>query len=571
MSRPSFRPRPIDLNRPLQIIRSNKDFPVQEELFSTRGLPAVVTGVDPSEQEERHLKEALLASLRKDDRRKHEIEIPIPVVHERTGPIYEHQKPYHRPKEYIQEVKKDISLLLVLYEADEKDEAFVNQLNEKNEYQLSLSDFEYVMDTLERIQGSEDQLFSYSQMREGMKNLREIPESIKEEIYQHWVFRRQEKEQPLLRILRKPPPVDDPNPALAFRPRDHEIGAQKGTENSYENYRKAVRMRRDFEKLRMIVEQVVKRERLKREHLSCCIVYSRLALASSSVKMAAVMKRSCTDDNNVLSIYDKRSGNSDGLNGASICIPLSGLSLPPDIRKAISGGRLGSHRSKKSKKRRRPEDVSTKDEEKEEDEKNANRFDEYGFDEAGQRFIKNMRYFSGGFVSSGVNPYDYRVFEAAALRNTARCSPWSLQTVQLPDDVPFCSPVSCPSSNGIRFRGRLGRGGRIIFDRVVDSSHGIGTPVDEGKERWLLSSSNSNLLPDDLVAVPCEKSRPSISTPQSHSVESMSLKWPSKKNGKCLENGRCVRAPAAAVTAAAAAPFRTSTLPSEGCFDSRQT
>jgi hypothetical protein len=56
-------------------------------------------------------------------------------------------------------VKKDISLLLVLYEADEKDEAFVNQLNEKNEYQLSLSDFEYVMDTLERIQGSEVLLF----------------------------------------------------------------------------------------------------------------------------------------------------------------------------------------------------------------------------------------------------------------------------------------------------------------------------------------------------------------------------------------------------------------------------
>ncbi|GJD07452.1 Enhancer of polycomb homolog 1 [Galdieria sulphuraria] len=538
MSRPSFRPRPIDLNRPLQIIRSNKDFPVQEELFSTRGLPAVETGVDPSEQEERHLKEALLASLLKDDRRKHEIEIPIPVVQERKDPIYESQKPYHLPKEYVQEVKKDISSFLVLYEADELDEEFITRLNNDSEYQLSLSDFEYVMDMLERIQGSEDDLITSSKMREGLRSLREIPESIKEEIYQHWFQRRQEKEQPLLRILRKPPAADDPNPSLAFRPREHESGAQKGTENTYENYRKAVRMRRDFEKLRMIVEQVVKRERLKREHLSCSIVYSRLALARSSVKMAAVIKQSCMNDNNVLCIYDKRTASLNGSwNGTNIYIPLSGLALPSDVRKAVLAGRFMSDRSKKNRKRRRPEDTSKKDEEKEEEDRNTSRFDEYGFDEAGQRFVKNMRYFSGGFVVSGVNPYDFRVFEAAAQRNTVRYPPWNPQIVQLPDDVPFCSPIACPSPRDTRFRGRLGRGGRIIFDRVVDSSHGTVTPLEEGKGKLFTSSSNSFLLPDQ-ATVNMEKLTSVDSSPRLLSVDnSMWLRWPSKKNGDCLENG----------------------------------
>ncbi|GJQ14942.1 hypothetical protein GpartN1_g6733.t1 [Galdieria partita] len=534
MSRPSFRPRPIDLNRPLQIIRSNKDFPVQEELFSTRGLPAVETGVDPSEQEERHLKEALLASLLKDDRRKHEIEIPIPVVQERKSPIYESQKPYYLPKEYVQEVKKDISSFLVLYEADPIDEEFVTQLNESNEYQLSLSDFEYVMDMLERIQGSEDDFAAYSKMKEGLKSLREIPESLKEKIYQHWFRRRQENGQPLLRILRKPPPVDDPNPSLAFRPRDHEFGAQKGTENTYENYRKAVRMRRDFEKLRMIVEQIVKRERLKREHLSCSIVYSRLVLARSSVKMAALMKQSCMNDNNVLCIYDKGTA---GLNGTNIYIPLSGLALPSDIRKAILGGRFISDRSRKSKKRRRSEDTSKRDEEKEEEDRNTSRFDEYGFDEAGQRFIKNMRYFSDGFVGSGVNPYDHRVFEAASLRNTVRYPPWKPHDVRLPDDVPFCSPVACPSSKSTRFRGRLGRGGRIIFDRVVNISHEEVSPLEEENGKLLPFSSNVVSLQDNVTAIP-ERLRSSKSSPGLLSVDNMWLRWPSKKNGEYLGNGK---------------------------------
>lgn len=347
---------------------------------------------------------------------------------------------------------------------------------------------------------------TYSKMRESLKSLREIPEPVKEEIYQHWCHRRQEKGQPLLRILRKPPPADDPNPSLAFRPREQETGFQKGTENNYENYRKAVRIRRDFEKLRMIIEQVVKRERLKREHLSCSIVYSRLVLARSSLKMAAVMKQSCINENNVICIHDKRNGSLNGnSNGTYIYIPVAGLTLPSDIRKGVLGGRYVSDRSKKNKKRRRAESASIKDEEMEEEDSNASRFDEYGYDEAGQRFVKNMRYFSDGFVSSGVNPYDFRVFEAAALRNTMRNSLWSTQTVQLPNDVPFCSPVVYPHSKGARFRGRLGRGGRIIFDRIVDNHSSQSSSLEERKEKLFTSSSNSNILRDDGAASPPEK------------------------------------------------------------------
>lgn len=48
----------------------------------------------------------------------------------------------------------------MLYESDEVDEEFVMRLNKNNhEYQLSLSDFEYVVDMLERIQGSEVPIF----------------------------------------------------------------------------------------------------------------------------------------------------------------------------------------------------------------------------------------------------------------------------------------------------------------------------------------------------------------------------------------------------------------------------
>eukprot|EP00871_Galdieria_phlegrea_P003353 jgi/Galph1/4018/GphlegSOOS_G2660.1 len=502
MSRPSFRPRPIDLNRPLQIIRSYKDFPVQEELLSTRGLPVVETGVDPSEQEERHLQQALLASLLKDERRKHEIEIPVPVVHERCELEVSSVKTVHRPKEYIQEVNDDISSFLVLYEATEADEDFVSTLNANTkDFQLTLSDFEVVIDRLERLQGTESELLSFSQMKEGLRSLRDIPDYLKEEIYKYWLKLRKERTEPLLRIFRKPPSVDDPNPALAFRPREHEYSTIRGTENTYEAYKKAVRMRRDFEKLRMIVEQVVKRERLKREHLSYNIILCRLAVAQINPKMAMVIRQSCSNENDLVSIYDRHLAGVNGSDtGRLVMIPLTGIHLPPDIRKVLFGGRGGVDRSKKQRKRKRPApnsvhlELDLKKENMDSMDVLDDGFDELGFDEAGQRFIKNMKYFSGNFASNGVNPYDYRVFEAAARRNTAKNLRDSYN-IRLPNDVPFCSPVSHWKLENSCFRGRLGRGGRIVFDRVIENPN-----TNVCLENFSIDGNDTQYLPIENVA-----------------------------------------------------------------------
>jgi len=52
MVRPSFRPRPIDLNKPLPIVKTTKDLKHDEDNVAVaRALPAMATGVDPTEEE----------------------------------------------------------------------------------------------------------------------------------------------------------------------------------------------------------------------------------------------------------------------------------------------------------------------------------------------------------------------------------------------------------------------------------------------------------------------------------------------------------------------------------------
>ena len=54
MSRPSFRPRPIDLNKALPIVKSNRDLKHDvDSVTVARALPAMATGVDPIEEEVR--------------------------------------------------------------------------------------------------------------------------------------------------------------------------------------------------------------------------------------------------------------------------------------------------------------------------------------------------------------------------------------------------------------------------------------------------------------------------------------------------------------------------------------
>lgn len=144
-----------------------------------------------------------------------------------------------------------------------------------------------------------------------------------------------------------------------------------------------------------------------------------------------------------------------------------------------------------------------------------NAVDAYGYDAHANKFLKHMRYFAGGFMNYGVCPYDHRVFAAASERNTnkppvrepkpfifpspavafaSQVRPTGgktrpklgkpvlaqpLATSHLPFRPPtspgrpggqgsrFGARVSISKPRPIKVRGRVGRGGRLVLDRVM--------------------------------------------------------------------------------------------------------
>jgi len=356
-----------------------------------RALPAISTGVDKLEESETHLQKALMASMFGDDRRKIELEIPIPIVHEIPQEQRVHISLWSRPSSYIRSEKTDEELIKVTvdYEADHFDEKWVETLNQNPayKYKVTLSEFEVLMDKLEKAQGFGTELLPYAVMKSHLGSI--SAENVRKEIYEYWLSRRKSKGKSFLRYFEPPPDVNDPNPAIAFRPVEKENNAnrQRARSNTQDSYKKMLALRRDFEHLRTLLEQVSKRERLKKE-----TALSQLAFCKKSSELAVMYPKLL----NAIDPSRKKRRTVPGATPAAITDGVAGAAPP-------SGGPSGQTSPMADSERRRfPLGV-----------------DSLGFDETANRFFLHMRYFAGGFAGHGVSPYDHRVLTAASTRNTA--------------------------------------------------------------------------------------------------------------------------------------------------------
>lgn len=522
MSRPSFRPRPIDYAKPLPIIKSSKDLRNEDDVVVNRALPAIATGVDPAEEEERHLQQALLASVYGENSTAASADIPIPVVSTVQPPSYPGREgPFKRPPKYIRFNKSDEQLeqVTIDYDADFEDEKFVREYNEAHKGSaLTLGILEKAMDVLEKKQGNlenEDKVIvPYAAIRDSLSvALNSVSETCRAKMFAHWAARREVHPEPFLRYYQKQPDPSDPNPAVAFRPRDRDVGAAAGRRlNTYENFRRAKTLREAFERLSEILQSCIKRDRMKLEALSVNALQTRLQMVDQGGPRAetASHRALLASKDSVVVAGDP----------PATMLPASDLQLPSGIpvsalpeerASAIAAAEkaAAAAAAEKAPKKavRRASRATTATASSSSDKGvtsaaartravgHAIGVDNYGFDEHGNRFLKHMRYFAGGFMNYGVSPYDHRVFAAASERNTVRSLPREPAPVQMPSSaVPFASLPDRSAARAalarhaflrsragkpllplakrrcrhpLRVRGRVGRGGRIIFDRVT--------------------------------------------------------------------------------------------------------
>lgn len=503
-SRPSFRPRPIDLAKPLPIIKTSKDLRHEDDVVVNRALPTIASGVDPSEEEERHLQQALLASV---FGAKAPAEIPVPVVSRVEPPSIAGL--FNRTTAYLLFDRADQDLVDdgVEYDADYKDTAFVTSTPG-----IDLELLERGMDALEKHQGRLEAttLQPYSSVKSTLADLLPtVSEPVRRDLHAHWHRRRVERGTAFLRIYQPAPDPKNHDPAVAFRPRERDaVSGVARRMNTYDNYRKALVLRAELEQLADLLSCVINRERIKAEALAVQLFRQRLqATAEGGVRMDAANRSVFVGEVEPVVVYGEGLAN-------AVIVPCRGLDLPNDIR--VVSRKMGSEKlGKKSRRKSRPIDKKlSKDAfaaQTPDVRVNGSGLppavDTFGFDEHGNKFLKHMRYFAGGFMNYGVSPYDHRIFAAASERNTVRVLPREPSAVTFPSanvafghfrerrnrggkvgpqsltaqdickDIlveryrsePFRADEASPPKRRrtIRARGRVGRGGRIFLDRVV--------------------------------------------------------------------------------------------------------
>jgi enhancer of polycomb-like protein len=85
------------------------------------------------------------------------------------------------------------------------------------------------------------------------------------DVYNYWSTKRQQLKRPLLRKYWPQTPLNDTNPHLVFRPREKErYKLRKHRKNDMDGYRKLQQLRGDFERVRHLLDLVKRREQLKR-------------------------------------------------------------------------------------------------------------------------------------------------------------------------------------------------------------------------------------------------------------------------------------------------------------------
>jgi hypothetical protein len=587
-SRPSFRPRPIDSAKPLPIVRSSKDLRHEDDVVVSRALPAVGTGVEAAELEERHLQQALMASVFGDDA-PNKADIPVPVVCEVEPPPTAHRTPFERPRDhYIMFDKSDADLedTMVDYDADYEDEGFVakyNAVHKKSSTALTIDALERAMDLLEKHQGrsasatdgdldvvsskstpkatspgskdgkrdvdskeTADSLLSYGTVRQELAaQLPSCSDVGRREIHAHWIARRLAHGREFHRLYAKPPKVDDPNPAVAFRPRGREDGVGAGRRmNTYENYKRATLLREEFRALEAVMKAVISREEIKAEHLAVSALRMRIqCVVDGGPRLEAMSRAVCAAEREAYAVGSEES---------RLVVSCRGLGrlVRKTAEKELTRIPFGTERTTKLKKKKKilrvdsPTSVEVTgalnkleaagrnvgpgtaiDVSKIKLAENRDLrppipplagaqagVDSFGFDDHGNRFLKHMRYFAGGFMNYGVCPYDHRVFAAASERNTVKEHPNEPKPFMFPNPaVKFAvnggttgGKVRSGGKNGapqsrrydrtrssapwrgdslggqvgtsgiakrpqhpVKVRARVGRGGRIVFDRVV--------------------------------------------------------------------------------------------------------
>lgn len=255
MSRSNIRPRPIDIFRKLPIIRDFKDDAKELRFEDENGFMRTITMDDQQKQPEEKIEQ----------KKPEKIFVPnIKTVD--PGPPSEMER-FKRPSTYIKQ--KKLAEDYVEYDADSEDEAWLETENSKGKV-TTLERFEVIVDRLEHAaRGGNLELDTALKLSFGRKP---EPQNVIQKIYEYWQARRAKLNnnaaKSLLlryRILKN---HDDPDVNAVFRPREREyVTRKKVRKNDKKSFQRMRELRLNFDRARTILELMKQREKLKKDRI----------------------------------------------------------------------------------------------------------------------------------------------------------------------------------------------------------------------------------------------------------------------------------------------------------------
>ncbi|XP_058190287.1 uncharacterized protein LOC131307671 [Rhododendron vialii] len=271
MSRLSFRPRPLDIHKKLPIVKSVKEFEDDETPTSTRNSQIMRLAAE-ADTEVQQVPTKKVAS-----------EIPTPEFVVVDTYERDYSRTFSQPTSYLRARGARAELgEFVEYDVDNEDEDWIQEFNEEKEL-LTPEIFETALFKLEILDHKAREragiitptlgspvpvLLQFDAAAEALLPL-SIEYGISQCIYDYWKEKRERWQKPILRRLQPPPPSNDTNPYNVFRPREkaHRLHTRRmqRRENNVQSFEKLRQVRRNLDQAKTLLEALIKREEKKRE------------------------------------------------------------------------------------------------------------------------------------------------------------------------------------------------------------------------------------------------------------------------------------------------------------------
>ncbi|KAK6942278.1 Enhancer of polycomb-like, N-terminal [Dillenia turbinata] len=286
MSRLSFRPRPLDIHKKLPIVKSVKDFEDDDIPTSTTRSSQVYHRAPPEpENEVQHVSSKKMAA-----------EIPIPQFNVVDTYERDYSQTFNQPTSYLRArgARAEIGEF-VEYDLDNEDEDWLEEFNKERRI-LTTEKFENIMFKLEVLDHRAREragaitptlgspipvLLQLDAAIEALQN-QSIRYGVFQAIYNYWKEKRERWQKPVLRRLQPPPPVNDTNPYNVFRPREkvHRLHTRRmqRRENNVQSFEKLRQVRRNLDQAKTVLEALIKREEKKKDVMESEVSLQRIQL-----------------------------------------------------------------------------------------------------------------------------------------------------------------------------------------------------------------------------------------------------------------------------------------------------